>query len=472
MAYTRKIKEADAHAIRGFLAKVKSSLSELKAFEVDLTKEGSPGNTVISHTVRNKLPFEFLTEIKTRSGKDYPTVGDIMEHQPEALRTMKAKFPRPYKGPNNRVRTSEGRAPNPPRASFNTTQNRAQGAGNSYGRSHENLRSGVPEQRSGVPEQRREFKGYPCKLCDDNSHTMSRCTKYSDTQSKIDQCRALQLCERCSSLKHRSEACPALGRNSGQACFNCKGYDHIGILCPVEARKRKRRDEGTGPSSQENKRTNRGSNRNAPTIGLCINTEASGEDNLLPTISLNTKVGNKTITTRWLLDMGSQASYGRSSLLQKFKVDKNSLKSSQNKIKTFLGEDTRAVYELPIEMKLCCDYFTPINTYIDEGLDINFKVKGIKVAASNVKKQGYYLADSHLLRNQQDETIEVDGLLGTDAIKHIWHMKRVRCMNGSALETCLGTILYGPVSDFLTPEQKRAVRQGGHQAHTRNTPQI
>lgn len=115
-------------------------------------------------------------------------------------------------------------------------------------------------------------------------------------------------------------------------CFICKSGAHITPLCSSNKNKVKREVKGASTSSAEAQNLeDECTDRN----NLCINTGNTSSDQILPTMSLKIRNGNKTVSARVLLDLGSQRSYFNCNILEKLALDVDSLPVSTSVIKTF-----------------------------------------------------------------------------------------------------------------------------------------
>jgi len=72
------------------------------------------------------------------------------------------------------------------------------------------------------------FEKKPCKFCSSTSHSMLNCLKYPTHDSRIDRCKELKLCIKCTSSKHISRDCKI---RLDFKCKFCQKADHISAMC-------------------------------------------------------------------------------------------------------------------------------------------------------------------------------------------------------------------------------------------------
>lgn len=279
---------------------------------------------------------------------------------------------------------------------------------------------------------------------------MSYCTTYTTSQARRERCEAIGLCANCSSSKHPSHLCPAQRFGLDRPCGICRNKSHINALCPSDDGNTSGRSSGFPLAPP------------APTGGtsvvdLCINNRASESGNILPTMTLRARVGDKTASIRVLVDSGSQSSYISDGVLRKLGIDSDSLPIHRGNVKTFLGEREKTFRYVDLELGINRDSFRRFPLFVDPDLDVSFEVKGLIGAMFSLKRLGFNLADTFYVGNHTDYAGGIQGLIGVDILSCMRPCRVVQCYNGSAYETCFGYIPFGPVKTFLPPSQYEVI---------------
>jgi len=430
------IENKNLEAIRTFVSEVRAHLHELKEFGLDFSEEESAGSRLLSHIVVDKLPPNFLRELKIVTQVEYPSINIIFDHYHTIIKSMeriKGKF------------TSSSSRKSSSSSSVKKTS--------SY---HSSNKYSVQERTtpSKKSDLSNEMTSVKCKLCE-GAHFMSSCTVYTTQSARRERCNAIGLCSCCSSTKHFTSACPAKRYGLSHPCVLCHSKTHITALCSSGAKSKiKKRPQVKDDPSTSSSPSDTPAEENILQNHLCINTGSSPSGNILPTISLKIRRGNKIVVVRSLIDFGSQRSYFHSRLLERLEVDLMSLPRRTCNIKTFLGEQFKTLYSIELELNICCDSFVKIPALIDPEIDIGFEVKGLMGAEYNIRHNGFHIADRFFYQGRHGDSVSnVDCLLGIDVLYMMKHFKIVNCLKGSAIESCHGFIPFGPVKSFLTPSQ-------------------
>ena len=440
--YTAPVLEnRNLETVRAFISEVRAFLHELKEFDLDFLEEGSAGCKLISHIVADKLPSNFLRELKLDTKDEYPSINVIIDKYHVILKSLEKIRGRKNYTPSNPISNKKSNA------SGKKTQSSFHSTSQSFKQEHAS-----PQQNIG---QKPEATSVKCKLCE-GAHFMTSCTTYSNSVNRRARCVELGLCANCSSAKHVSLQCPAKKYGLSRPCILCKSKLHISALCSsnTKAKGKSNRHHATNESSTSSSSPQGTVEEETTRNNLCINTGSSSSGNILPTMSLKVKKGDKMVTVRALLDFGSQRSYFRGSFLEKLGVSLDSLPQCSSTIKTFLGEQTRIMNPIDLEINVCCDSFVEVPVLVDPDLDVGFEVKGLMGAEFNIRHNGYRIADSFYHRcRHSDHVKNIECLLGIDVLYLLKHFKVVNCLKGSAIDTCHGQIPFGPVKSFLTPSQ-------------------
>lgn len=432
-------------AVRNFMSEVRGHLHELKEFGVDLLEEESAGCKLLSHILVSKLPNNFLREFKIRHHEEYPSANIIFGHYHTILKSME------------RMKASKPHTTFSENSSKRSVSSPSKKKKNFFQSSHfsSQQKSTSPKSDSKISTT---FTSIKCKLCE-AAHSMSACSKYINPSARRERCIQIGLCASCSSSKHETSFCPAKKYGLSYSCAICKSKAHISALCSSGIKVNQKGSRNTVKSTiPPSAVTSTEEEDSTIQNHLCINTGSAPSENILPTISLDVKLGDKIIKIRCMIDCGSQQTYCRSSVLDRLGIDISSLPHHITNIKTFLGQQSRTMHPVNLEMKLCCNSYHKISVLVDPELNIGFEVKGLMGAEFNIRQNGFNIADRFYYGGiHQDVVDNIDCLLGNDSLYLMKHFKVVNCINGSAIESCLGFIPFGPIRSFLTPSQIKTI---------------
>ena len=455
--------------IRIFLSEMRANLHELKEFGLNFFEVSSAGCKLMSHIIVDKLPSNFLRELKLLTQEEYPSLNLVLDNYGRVLKSLEKGRVKsqasPKKEKYSKQLSKQSKSDKKSSSSYNASVSSKEEL-SKYSKTEnrvENIQSEKGKRKSSYSPPSR------CKFCE-GKHRMISCEKYSSPETRRKRCRELNICFNCSSSKHISNKCPAKKYGLSSPCGLCGNRAHISALC-FQSFQRPRVSSGSSKENNLQPPSDTAEDSLASSSHIGINAGTSISQNILPTISINVKKGNKIIPVRMLLDLGSQHTYFNSNILAKLGIDIQSLPSINNRIKTFLGEEVRTLRTLNIEMGICCGkkfHSLPVN--IDPQLDVSFEVQGLSGAIRNIIKNGYKIADNHYENIHSDKVTNIEGLLGIDAIHRLRHLKTVQCIRGSALETCHGFVPFGPVKTFLTPSQETEIF--GKKSHNPSTSKV
>ena len=252
-----------------YINDIKCILSDLKTYGKDLLAHDA-SKELVSHIVFNKLPYNFRQELVRRLNRNYPYIEDIFTNYVDVVKTINLRGYRTYDKPLEKfkpiLKTYDKKV------TFNSP----------------------PLQQNSATVQNVEVKRN-CKFCTATNHSMLNCRKFPSHESRMKRCRELNMCMRCSSLKHLKTSC---NTPLDFSCVICQSKDHISALCP---------------NMVEKLSTN-----------LCLNSSNStGNTYILPTINVKFSIGKNNIILRCLIDCGSQRSYVSEKLMKNLGFDKN-----------------------------------------------------------------------------------------------------------------------------------------------------
>ena len=202
--------------VENFISFLRYKCVELKKFRLDFLAKDSSGNYLISSLIRGKLPEFYLLEMCRRE-MPYPKLEDLLEKIPDICKILRGQgnYPKTTdqrkdqaRGVKSEQQSAKGNKPN----NYNTINSTR-----TFAHSSEVAKS--------------------CKFCKSANHRSSTCNAYSSHNARIERARALALCVRCLSPKHKEEACFGNQGKLPFQCFSCKTATHVTPMCPQVASK-------------------------------------------------------------------------------------------------------------------------------------------------------------------------------------------------------------------------------------------
>ena len=145
-------------------------------------------------------------------------------------------------------------------------------------------------------------KRYPlhCRLCNLDGHSSRFCPKYKTYQSRVDRCKATNICINCTG-NHKTEDCNGNNNKLFTTCITCQSHGHVSAMCKDRPIEQVKSLDGYA----------------------CLSTSSDYDSPfLLPVISIMVK-GPKGITFTFnaLLDTCSSRSYFSSHVLNKLQCN-------------------------------------------------------------------------------------------------------------------------------------------------------
>ena len=270
----------------------------------------------------------------------------------------------------------------------------------------------------------------PCKFCS-AFHSLIKCPKYDTVDKRLRRCREINLCCNCSSNRHVSDSCPAKEVKLSFPCTNCSSSSHISALCPKLSKTNINRVE-----------------THCQTLAMhsvLPNLSQRSLGTLLPTMTIKFKsfFSNFCVKVRCLLDMASQKSYLSPSVLRKLGCGKINSPFHNYDIKTFAGVKNKNIQEVKMEVSINSNELASYSFLIDEDMDLNHSVPGLKNTILKLKQQGVPLADEALHYVENDTLGNIECLLGMDVLQDIFPFYFIRLNKGSAIMTHQGLIPIG-----------------------------
>lgn len=233
-----------------------------------------------------------------------------------------------------------------------------------------------------------------CKLCSSEGHYFGKCETYPNYEAKLARILELSLCTRCAGSGHNESECYGKKGFLKFPCLTCKKKEHVTSLCPTQK---------------------------AVQTNLCYALKNTDTCNMLPTMTLNLKCGHKQRQVRCLIDCGSQRSFITKEAALALSPNYNELFSSEHEIHSYLGRQVKKFKQMSTGVKLKNRmFFVPL--LVDESMNINYTMHGMKDVINKLKLQGVNLLDESFYLNKEHDTIEIDMLMGID-ISFLFHKK-------------------------------------------------
>ena len=394
--------------IKEYVNEIRSYLYELKNQGFNFLEGDTPGNSLMSHIVFNKLPNNFKRELITRVKKNYPSLQDIFEHYLDIIRILdimsrtnkdfrkfeSTKSSKVYKDKTNEASTSKSLH------NFETQSVR-------------------PKEFSKNPSRL-------CKLCSATDHSMGGCNFFSTYEDRIRKLRSLSLCVYCAGA-HDSEICYGKAGKLKQACKFCQNRTHISPLCPKNSSKKVSNNH------------------------LCLGHRTSDPFYLLPTTTLELTYNKSKLKVRCLIDTGSQRSYISARAASKLCYDIDRFYELDYEIHTYIGNGSKRLKQFLLGVKI---EGTVINmpVLVDDSLKLQYEVPGMNEAVQNLK-YNFMLADESFYTERDHSLFDLDFLLGVDFFQFASNISVLPYMNGNLLMYDDKVIPFGNVRNFMSKQQ-------------------
>ena len=406
-----------------YINDVRSIVSDLKNYDRDILGNET-ALEIVSHIVVHNLPSNFRQELMRKLENNYPNLLQLFEHYVDICKTLNLNSHESgFRPKNGQIAIKNGAVFGSNRSNFETISNNTTVQPNTMTSKYENNR-----KTSYNPN----FIKKSCKFCNNEEHSMINCTKYISHESRINRCKELKMCFKCSSLKHISKNCK---KDLDFACKFCGLKNHISALC-------RKTDFNT---------------KNETNSNYCLNSlQNCPSSHLLPTVSITVSRGNKPVTVRCLVDTGSQRSYIDHSVLRKLKFSLTDYGDTGKDyiINSFIETGTRKLSEACFLVNLDGTQNIYLPFLIDTKFDLKFRISALPTAMENISEH-FKLADEEI--SNRNDVIKLDGLLGIDAIRHFKQFETVTCLKGKAFSISNGIIPFGDIEDFLTIEQMKTI---------------
>ena len=400
-----------------YINEIRCILSDLKQHGSDLLSDNA-SIKFISHIVFNQLPIPFKQELVRKVDNNYPNIIQLFDNYVEIVRTLNLR---------QNSKNSQFDVPNTNKSDFSRTRSYASNnLDNLCKKTTMNSPPYISKGASDYTERsERPTIAKLCKLCSSVGHSMLHCKRYNTNEARILRCSELKACSLCSSTKHLKDKCP---QKLDFECVFCRTKLHISALCPKYQ-----------PYKTSSNYCLNASNENSGTF-------------VLPTLTVQISKGNSVTNVRCLLDTGSQRSYVASSVASRLNLESHDY-NKRIIINTFASSMSKELSEMSMTIKFSAHsggYTIPV--LIDREFSLNFEIDSLSEAMSNIK-QKFKLADSNFDCAIIKETVELEGILGIDAIQLLDQFAIVPCCGGSAFQLKNCVLPFGNVDNFLSASQ-------------------
>ena len=386
-----------------YINEIRCVISDLATHDLDFLNEAA-SNTLLSHIVFHRLPNPFKQELVRKINNNYPKLNDIFDNYAEIVRTLNLKQNSRSFEKNNLDKVNLDKNKETSKVNSNLPY----------------LQSSVLNTGTVSSASAQSFKDIKnCKFCTCSGHSMVNCKKFASHQSRVNRCKELNICSKCSSQKHKAKDC---NRPLNYECTVCQSKNHITALCSNYVPK--------------------------VTTNFCLNTSNnSGKTFLLPVLTVMVGQGKFKTEVKCLLDTVSQRSYVSESVLKRLYIPAGMNKTNLV-INTFLDSSLKELNECCLSLNIGnSNKYFPVPFLVDRDFNLSFSIDGLRNACLNIGKV-HRMAESF-----DADYVHLDGLLGIDALQYLQHYRVVPCLGGSALQFDHGIVPFGNIDTFLTDRQ-------------------
>ena len=226
------------------------------------------------------------------------------------------------------------------------------------------------------------------------------CPKYTTLVERVEKCKKLGICVKCTSIKHPIGSCPGNQNNLFRQCRFCQSRAHVASLCPKD-------------------NFVLGSQRTQQTLNnVCLITDIGDQSKfLLPVLTIQMQAyGGPRVSFNVLLDTGSSRSYIAPCIGKKLGLNLESVPNVQFQVQTFLGSGYKILGENTLEVHFPSGRHLSLPILIDNEFKVNMEVRGLNKAISNFKNLKVPLAAEY---GDAYDSVVVNGLIGTDLLQYI-----------------------------------------------------
>ena len=163
-------------SVRQYLNETRAILYELKTYGVDFLATDTAGCKLLSHIIFSKLPNAIKRELVHKVGTNFPSIVHLFDHYNDIIKTL--------------VRTSYKRENNNDKSHF-TKQSLHYKSGN-QSEIKKNRPVSTLENFKTNAENASNHKY--CKFCNEFSHSMFTCSRFSTHESRLTRCKEFKLC--------------------------------------------------------------------------------------------------------------------------------------------------------------------------------------------------------------------------------------------------------------------------------------
>ena len=405
--------DSDFQGLRMYIAEIKALLNDLKiSHKIDLISPGTGGYKFVSSIIFSKITPVIQKALIAESKSNYPTLDHIFNNIKNVIETS--------------VITNKSKPKTEQRDWKPSGEQRSNAGDNAKGGATlENFHTKIDQSRS-----------YHCRFCDVDGHSSYYCNQFKTLEQRKNRCTELKLCYKCTSNKHIASFCPGQKGELYTPCRTCNSKGHIGAMCMKDV--------------SLNSTVSKTSPKGAGITDACFTTGIKESTLLLPIINLRLRGHDgQSHNFNFLYDTASQRSYLDHQAFDKLGCNSELVSNLEFEVKTFLGSSKKQLREVNLDVYTGQYKHYAMLMLIDDQFDINFNVKGLGQAVSNLRDKGFKLAADY----NDGDLVKVHGLIGVDIIQYLKQNQMINCINGSALKLPQGIIPFGNVNNFLYPDQ-------------------
>ena len=165
---------------------------------------------LVRKIVYAKLPTVVQKALIEKVSSNYPTLDHIFNNIKDIIEKL--------------VKTKSKKVENLKKTDNSKTDSNKNSKSNKFSPNHkpalENFATGID----------RGNKVFHCKFCDSDGHSSFYCSQYKTREQRLDRCKILRLCFKCTSNKHLTDTCPGKKGGLYHACKCCKSKGHVSAM--------------------------------------------------------------------------------------------------------------------------------------------------------------------------------------------------------------------------------------------------
>ena len=402
---------------------------------------------MVSYIIFQKLPVGIKRELIHKVQSNYPTIDEIFSNISDIIKCLNKTKPLKFKSKNDNYSSQDNKndyknGKNDHKNNKNEhNKNKFENKNNNFDKF--NKYKSEPTSSGTVETFKTMHKKHIyCKFCKLDTHSMIRCEKCPDFESRVKRCKILSICPKCSSDKHdgAGESC----RGIDFSCYYCSENTHISALCG------KSRIEASAANGSDIPISNNGPKTNS---NLCLSARQGNSEYILPTLTVEFAVGSKIKYVRCILDTASQRSYV-SGEVASYLCDVGSLDEVKYEINTFIGTKSKTFKECIMALNIDIQPEIKVPILVDDHMDLSFNIPGMNHAIRNLSRNSR-LADIEFDEQNDNCVFNCQALLGIDILQHLQFLSLSKVLGGSGFELENGKLIpFGDVNTFLSDNDK------------------